>query len=289
MLKQSFIALLGGLLFLFSLTSCQQQETTTSDIGSIEANQAYLQYFGEPPIAKKGRGFARVGYLPLRKSPDRVRPIPFYLFAEQDQLEQLLKRLVGGELILPPDSSLYQPFPADLQLNVSPLEEGTLTLTLTMQLIPSETDLAAAALALTETSVQFDAVKRVRILFNGKPIAQMPAEGFSHTPQKVAPVEPPTMIMIAGMWEKGAQSLGEILIDFDRPVKVNSFQLFDASGQKVEGEYFTSAFDMAVVIHPENPQLYQDGTVFRVEWDVTDALGRSNNGVNTSPLQRFEH
>lgn len=289
MLKQALIALLGGVLFLFSLTSCQQQETTTVDIGSIEANQAYRQYFGEPPKVNKGQGFARVGYLPLRKSPDKLRPIPLYLFTEQDQLEQLLRRLISGEILLPPASSLYQPFPADLQLNVSPLAEGTLTLTLTTQLKSSETDLAAAASALTETSVQFDAVKRVSILFNGKPLAQMPAAGFSHAPQKVAPVEPPNMIMIAGMWEQGAHSLGEILIDFDRPVKVNSFQLFDAAGKKVAGEYFTSAFDMAVVVHPENPQSYQAGTVLRAEWDVTDALGRSNNGVNTLPLRRFEH
>ena len=82
MLKQSLIVLLGGLLFLFSLTSCQQQETTTADIGRIEANQAYRQYFGQPPKVNKRRGFARLGYLPLRKSPDRVRPIPLYLFTE---------------------------------------------------------------------------------------------------------------------------------------------------------------------------------------------------------------
>jgi hypothetical protein len=289
MLKLSFSALLGGLLFLLSLSGCQQQETPKSAFGIVEANQAYRQYFGAPPTVNKGRGFARVGFLPLRKSPDKVRPIPLYLFVERDQLEQMLKRLISGEIILPPDSPLYQPFPADLQLEVGPLEEGTLTLTLIMRQLPSETDLAAIALSLTETSVQFDGVARVRILFNAEPLAQMPAEGFIHTPRQVLPVAPPAMIMIAGMWAKGAEALEEILIDFDRPVTVNRFQLFDAAGKKVAGETFTSVFDMAVVIHPKHPEAFRDGTVLRAEWAVTDALGRTNHGVNTLPLRRFEH
>ena len=201
----------------------------------------------------------------------------------------MLERLIGGEIILPPDSQLYQPFPRELQLNIGSVENGTLTLMISMQKPPVGIDLAAIALALTETSVQLAEVGWARILVNRKPLAQMPAEGFSHIPEDVAPVAPPAMIMIVGMWEKGAEALEEILIDFDRSVKVNSFSLFDASGKKVKGEYFTSAFGMAVVVHPENPKAYQDGTILRAEWDITDALGRSNTRVKSLPLRRYDH
>ena len=283
------LALLTGALFSLSLSGCQQQEAAPPTNGIIEANQAYLKNFGEPPAVSKGRGFARVGFLPLSREPEKVRAIPFYLFDERDQLRQLLERLTGREIILPPDSPLYQPFPGDLQLKVGTVENGTVTLMLSTQETPTGTDLSAMAVALTETSVQFPEIERVRILINGQPLAQMPAEGFSHMPKHLVPVEPPLMVMIAGMWEPGAEAPEEILIDFDRPVRVNRFSLFDASGKKVEGKYFTSAFDMAVVVHPENPKAFQEGTMLRAEWDVTDALGRSNAGANSLPLRRYEH
>ncbi|NIP50372.1 MAG: hypothetical protein GWO30_10415, partial [Gammaproteobacteria bacterium] len=70
------------LLFLPFLFSCEQQETPVSDSGRVEATQAYVHNFGEPPQGKKGRAFARVAYLPLRDDPQKLRAFPVYLFSE---------------------------------------------------------------------------------------------------------------------------------------------------------------------------------------------------------------
>ena len=46
---------------------------------------------------------------------------------------------------------------------------------------------------------------------------------------------------------------------------------------------------MAVVIHPESPQLFSEGTTLKAEWSVVDTLGRENSGVDTMPLVKYEH
>ena len=94
---------------------------------------------------------------------------------------------------------------------------------------------------------------------------------------------------MAGMWERGGDSPDELLAEFDRPVKINNFKLFMRSGEAVDGEYFTSIFQMAVVVLPKDPTLYQESTVLRAEWDVVDGLERSNSGTTTLPLLRYEH
>lgn len=273
---------------LLFLVGCQQEQQTPAKI-KVEANQAYLDSFGEPPLVQKGQAFARVGYLPLRETPARLQALPFYLLDGQNQLQQVLNRLISNEVILPPDSPLYQPFPAGLQIEVSPVKGGNVTLTLRMEKLPGDKDLTGMIAALTETAVQFPEIKNVRILINEAPPKQMPPTGFTSQPERIAEVSLPEALMIAGMWERGENLLSEIVIDFNRPVKVNHFALYDASGSKVEGEYFTSAFDMAVIVHPDSTENYQDGSPLKAEWDITDALGRNNKGTSSFSLRRYEH
>ena len=102
-------------------------------------------------------------------------------------------------------------------------------------------------------------------------------------------VGPPAPVLLAGMWEQGTDNLDELLVEFDRPVKVKNFKLYDSSGKSIEGEYFTSIFQMAVVVLPGDKTLYKEGDVLRVEWDVVDFMGRVNSGSSTLPLRRFEH
>jgi hypothetical protein len=94
---------------------------------------------------------------------------------------------------------------------------------------------------------------------------------------------------MAGMWEKGTDNLDELLVQFDRPVKVNSFTLYDSSDKLIDGEYFTSMFQMAVVVMPGDKSLYKEGDLLRAEWDVTDEKGRANSGTNSMALRRYEH
>jgi hypothetical protein len=284
------IAIVG--ILLITLAACSQEEASapaTQGTGVVKATQAYLDNFGPPPQGKAGEAFARVGYLPLRQSPDKVKAFPLFLFSEKEQLRQILNRLVSGKLNLPPDLNLYNPFPGDIEVMTTPLDGPSLTLSLMTQSTWPDADMKAAGLALSETVLQFTRVERVVIMLNGRPLPHMPEGGYQHQPHQLAKVAPPILVLLAGMWEKGSDNLDELLIEFDRPIKVNQIKLYDLSGQTVDGEYFTSIFQMAVVIQPKAPESFQPGDLLRAEWDIVDELGRSNNGSTTLPLQRFEH
>ncbi|MGK2905105.1 MAG: GerMN domain-containing protein [Desulfuromonadales bacterium] len=286
------LALAGLCVALLALAGCRQEEVSAPapvESGVVAANRAYLENFGEPPQGKAGEAFARVGYLPLLESPQQVRAFPLFLFSEKDQLQQILNRLVSGELPLPESFGLYNPFPADLQLTATSPENPALTLSLLSEVSWSDTDKAAAGRTLAESVFQFPRVEKVVVMLNGQPLAQMPADGYRHEPGALAAVRPPQLILMAGMWKRGSDRPDELLAEFDRPVKINNFKLYAKSGEVVEGEYFTSVFQMAVVVLPKDPTLYQESTVLRAEWDVVDGLGRSNSGSTTLPLLRYEH
>ncbi len=275
--------------FAFFMSGCEPQKASQPQAGRVEATEAYLQHFGMPPQGKEGRAYARVLYLPVKDSPGKVRALPVFLFDEDGQLSKILDRLTGGELLLPQDSALYDPFPADFDVVAGPPQNGVLELTLKTQQVWNDEDQRAAGLSLAETALQFAEVQSVHIRLNGQPLSFMPVGGFEHNPGGLAEVPPPTLTLIAGMWEDGAEAPAELLVEFDRPVKVNHFLLRNAEGNRVEGDYYTSIFEMAVVVHPKNPGAYREGTVLQAEWHVVDVLGRSGKGATTLPLKRFEH
>ncbi len=128
----------------------------------------------------------------------------------------------------------------------------------------SEDDMASAGLALAATVLQFEQTNKVVIMLNGRPLSQMPADGYVRDPETLIAVEPPSLALMAGMWEKGTDNLDELLVEFDRPIKVNSFKLYNSSEGSIEGEYFTSIFQMAVVVLPGDKTLYKEGDIFSV-------------------------
>ena len=274
-----------------SLFACQQEEPVPASqpSGIVIASQAYLDNFGEPPQGKAGEAFARVGYLPVRKAPGKVRAFPLFLFSKDGELQQILSRLTGGELVFPESSGLYSPFPNDLKVTSASNEKGTQTLSLmTQQSWPAD-DIASAGLAMAATVLQFEQTNKVFIMLNGQPLPQMPADGYVPDPGTLADVEPPSLVLMAGMWEQGTDNLDELLVEFDRPVKVNNFKLYNSSENSIEGEYFTSIFQMAVVVLPGDKTLYKEGDVLRAEWEVVDFMGRVNSGSSIMPLRRYEH
>jgi hypothetical protein len=275
----------------FSLYACQQEDPAPAaqPTGVVTASQAYLDNFGEPPQGKAGEAFARVGYLPVRNSPEKVRAFPLFLFSKDRELPQIISRLTGDELVLPEASGFHNPFPDDLQVTSASAEKGVQTLSLMTQQSWPVDDIASAGLALAATTLQFEQTSKVVIMLNGQPLPQMPADGYVHDPGILANVEPPSLVLMAGMWEQGTENLDELLIEFDRPVKVNNFKLYDSYEKSVEGEYFTSIFQMAVVVLPEDKTLYGEGDVLRAEWEVVDFMGRANSGSSSMPLHRYEH
>lgn len=269
------------------LFACKQQ-TPPVVTGVVEPSAAYLHHFGKPPAVKAGRAFARVGYLPLRDQNDKLRAVPLYLFEEKNQLPGLLERLVSGELTLPPDSPLYSPFPSDTKVQISARSEKILTLSLNVA-ETSSYDPMPMVNSLVETAAQFNDIERVIVLLNDQSVAGMPENGFTSDQKRIVDVLSPELIMIAGIWDEGEAVLEEIAINFDRPITVNSFNLNHADGTKVVGDYFISAFQMSVVVHPEKPELFQDGTMLRVQWEVVDALERVGQGRQVLPLKQFVH
>lgn len=258
--------------------------------GTVKASTAYVTHFGQPPTPQQGMCFARVGYLPLRSDPGKVRAMPFFLFRETGQLQQLLDRLVSGTIPLPPEDGLFNPFPQGTTVRVGAEEGGTVTLHLTFAgPLPPERERSAMAATLTETASQFEGISRVIILGNGQPFPGAPTEGFRHDPEHVAAVGPPVLLMIVGSWENGQDHPEEIHANFDRPVTIGTFRLGTADGQQLDGEYFQSVFNMAVVIHPANPAAFHEGEILHATWDVTDNLGRRGQGQGPFPLQRHDH
>ena len=263
---------------------------SASDGGTVKASTAYVENFGRPPTAEKGLCFARVGYFPLRSNPEKVRPVPLFLFRDSDQLQLLLDRMVSGQLPLPGEGDLFDPFPAGTRIEVQEQKGATVTLNLTFSgKPPVSSDLQGIVAAVTETATQFLAIKRVVILHNGHLLAGSPVEGFAHNPARVMPVGAPALLMVVGSWEKGGERPEEIVANFDRPVKIESFRLEDDNGQRLKGDYFQSVFNMSVVLHPADPSAFREGMSLRAAWDVTDNLGRRGEGEARFQLQRQDY
>lgn len=273
----------------FSLTGCQQEEVVVEDTGIVEATEAYLKFYGVPPQGKEGRAYAAVGYLPTKDNPEKIGPLPVFLFTKENQTEKVLKKLVSGDLITSDKQPYDNPFPEDLEILAKPIQENTLVLDLVTTRQWKDEILRTGTIALMETALQFDEVKFVKVTLNGVPLSWIPDAGYQKRLDVVVDVPPPILILMAGAWEKGQDEPEEVLVEFDRPVKVNSFELYHLDGQKVEGEYFKSIFQMAVVVHPKSPELFQEGTSLRAEWNVVDELGRENSGVDTMPLKKLIH
>ncbi len=267
------------------LSACERQKAT--ETAQVIVTPAFLEHFGPLPEMETGICIARVGYFPLKDDPARVRAVPYILFRESGQLEQILGRMVSEQEIFLPGGDFHTPFPPGSSVWLSLDAEGVVVVDLTPGAEMTQEALQGAVAAITETAVQFDNVDRVRILIGGVPVAGMPEEGFRHEAGRIAPVPAPTLLMVSGMWEAGA--LDEILVNFDRPVTVENFRLLTPSGEEVQGEYYRSVFDMAVVIHPASPGDFVGGMPLRAEWEVVDALGRRGEGSGEFALKRHDH
>lgn len=275
-------------LLLFPL-GCQQEETPPERAGLVTASEAYLESFGTPPQGKSGRAYAVVVYLPIKERPGKLLAFPVFLFTEENQLEKVLEKLISGDLVSSEKMNVYSPFPGDLELVIESLKDDVLTLNLNTNKRWAEADQKSAVNALKETALQFNEVSAVKIMLNGSFVLGMPENGFQHEKELLAQMTPPLLILMAGVWEEGQETPEEILIEFDRPIKIKSFNLYHSDGKKIEGDNYTSIFQMAVVLHPERPELFKEGAVLRAEWSVVDYLGRENNGVDMMALKKYLH
>lgn len=252
----------------------------------VRANGAYLSYFGEPPSVERGVAYARVGFFPRRDAPGKVTPVPFFLYREEGQLPLLLERLTSGEVFLPDSGPLFDPLPPGSQVRILSRTEERVSLNVIPARPLAAEELVAVAGALVETATQFPEIHEVRLALNGTPFPGMPQDGFEHEAGRVLPPDPPQLqrvIVLQGEVDLPVSFQAE----FDRPVTVEIFSLEDGSGARIEGDYFTTAFDMAVVVHPEKVSPLAAGDKVRVAWRVVDGMGRRGVGAGELVLQLY--
>jgi hypothetical protein len=289
-MRKLTLAVIGLAAFLLT-SGCDKGERATTPPGSTKVNAAFLQHFGEPPAPEQGTCFARVGYFPLASDPTKVRAIPLFLFQESEQLPRLLNRLVDRVWDFPPHSGLINPFPEGSEIRVAARTGESVSIDLLLPRAAREAeDFRGMIASVVETALQFEDITRVIITLSGEPLAEMPAGGFRHDPGRIVPVGPPLPLMVAGSWEEEDEAPpAEIHINFDRPVIIHELKLLDAAGREIPGEYFHSAFDMAVVVRPAGTWTLREGAPVRVSWQVSDHLGRRARGDQAFALEHPEH
>jgi len=275
--------------FIFLLVGCEQQEAKVA-VGKVYPSSLYLQYFGEPPTVQQGYAYAHVGYLPLADRSGKVLPIPLFMYNENQQLDRILSQLFSDKLMVSERSKLLLPATQGVSLVQLDQAGDTLTVSLSPSAAGSAIDWAGIERAIVETATQFENVDRVRILYDNLPSKLQPVEGYRHRPEMIAEVPAPTLLDVVGFWAAGGKGPEEILVNFDRPVTISGFRLLNTAGEPVAGNYFTSLFDMAVVVQPSQPELFAEGVTLSVAWDVEDRLGRrSSQQLDSLPLIRREH
>ncbi len=269
-------------LLLFLLPACERQVDESA--GKVHVDATYREFFGAAPEVRAGTAWARVGFLPRTDGSGRLQPLPFFLYRQDGQLQLLLDQLTGPLLRPVAASGLVNPFPpgsravaasrvgASRQIDLS-LPEG------------NKGDLEAMAAVLVETAARFGGVERVVLTLGGQPWPGMPNGGFLPRRERIADPGPPRPLAAYASLTAEEDHPAEILVYFDRPVTIEEFRLFDAAGGPVEGDFFQSVFDMAVVVHPRRLSRLPVGAPLKIGWQVQDARGRQGSGEVTLPLQ----
>ncbi len=278
------------LLFLLLFTACEQPKAQKPGVRA-QATDAYRTWFGPPPTVHEGSCFALIGYLPLAGNPGQVKPLPFFLFVESppQQMRLLIEHLIHlPATALPPD--LTNPFPAGSALQSLSVQGDTADVAFSFAGgSPADPGvIQGMASTLGHSLSQFPGILRVRLYSEEKLLPHLAAEGFLPDPADVFPPDRPRPIGIVGVWESGTGPQ-EISVFFDRPISVQSFQLSTEDGKLLNGDYFLSAFDMAVLMHPAAPGTLAEGMPVEVDYAVADPLGRTSKGRESFPLRRIEH
>lgn len=258
--------------------------------GRIDATSAYESFFGPPPTVKEGTCFAMAGYLPLADRPVHVAPVPVFTFSRERRMELLVERLLSMDPAVLRRLGLTNPFPPGTLLHSLRQEGETVLVDFSSPMSGIDSERSQAILAVVGHSMaQFPGVEKIFVTAAGGPLPGQPTEGYTPVSATVVPPGAPVLLQVALVREKGKTVPNEISVFFDRPVTVHEIRLLDAQGRRVQGDFFRSVFDMAVVIHPANPAAFRVGAPIKVEWDVTDLLGRTGRGEEILTAVDLEH
>ncbi|WP_429885445.1 GerMN domain-containing protein [Geoalkalibacter halelectricus] len=276
--------ILLGTLVLFGCR--QQQEPPTA---RVVASEAYRSYFGEPPTVAEGVCYALVGFYPLADDPTQFRPVPHFTFATQGRPQMLLQQVMFGPEAFGMDDFLINPFPENASLREVSVSDGLATAYFSPELMQVRSDLQQAMLAaIGHTLLQFEEIERVQVMVGGQIPPLFPEGDISLQGTEVVDPGPPVLLQ-ALLHEDSDAIPGEMLVFFDRPVEVRSFVMEFPQGEAVQGDYFTSVFDMAVVVHPADPGRIRPGDEVYLSWNIVDGKGRESWGDGLWPLALLSH
>jgi len=271
--------------FLIYGITFQKKAIPVEKPGKVIATPGYERYFGAAPPSDKGTSYAFVIFFPSAKSPGKVVPFPFFSFDEASLEKVAVERLLGGM-----DIGSYQgeftPFPGGVHLIAINDNQGIVTVNFSKELDKSTGASMASALALTLR--QFQGVKDVRLLVEGKEsplsaLVKIAADSAAQEPS------PPRLLSVTAMKEKGDKNIADVNAFFDRPVEVKELKLLAKDGQPFAGDVYHSVFDMAAVLKPKDPSQFKARMPIRVHWKVADKLGRQAEGDSVWPLEVKEH
>jgi hypothetical protein len=239
---------------------------------------------------KEGTCYAQVGFYPLAEDPGKLRPFPLFVMNREKRMELVTDYLLHWGEGWDMGGVLLNPFPPGTQL-VSLSREGDLVRVELSPEIAGADDLQRQVIinVIGLTLAQFEGVSRVMVIAGGELLPNQADKAFIPDASVVAGPGEPLVLAVTGTWEERSKDPEEVSIFFDRPITVEEIDLIDERGNPLQGDYYRSVFDMAVVLHPADPAAITEGMPLKVAWNVTDRKGRKGAGEKTFPLKRLEH
>ncbi len=273
---------------LFPLVSCKKKEAPQEKAGRVTATKAYQKYFGPAPSSGKGTCFAFVIYFPYGKEPGKVAPFPFFTFDEASMKKVAVERLIVGMNLPAYRNEILQPFADGAHLLELSQLEGLVQVNLSKDFLVSGKHKAGMLNALVMTLTQFEGVKGVRLLSEGKDIEFAKGTLLPDASSVLDP-QPPRLLSVTAVKDKGAKDVEEVSAYFDRPVDIKVVRFADKDGNPFAGEVYQSVFDMAAVLKPKDLAQFKAGMPVKVRWKVVDKLGRMAEGESEFSLEVKEH
>ncbi|MCM0081759.1 GerMN domain-containing protein [Geomonas sp. Red32] len=291
-MKKSLLVCLSMLAIAAVVSCTRKQEPPPAKQVRVSATKAFEKYFGPAPTTDKGSCYAFVIYFPSAKDPGKVIPFPFFTFDQESLKKVAVQRLVGGMTDLKGyQGEILQPFPQGVRLLALEEKGGVVTANFSPEmnkLAAGDSSATAAANALSLTLKQFPGVREVRVTVDAKEGSLDPLLARADE-RSVLPLPPPRLLSVTAMRENGEKEIKEVNAFFDRPVEIKSLRLSDKSGNQFQGDIYQSVFDMAGVMKPKNPELFKAGMPVKVQWNVTDKVGRTSTGDAEVSLEVKEH
>lgn len=279
------LARLLAILAIASLLACTTEKTdVVVKEAKVTASNAYLDLFGSPPKVRAGQAQALAGYLPSSDGKSLVT-FPLFMIGEEERIEAMVQQLLSITAASDFMPKGVLPFPEGLELLNVEREKRVLRLSLASS---SDTISGTAfPAALSHSLIQFPSIDRVSLSFVKKGTSDSVPVTVEQRPA-VDPGKPDILFAAAAEWRDDG-SPEELSIYFDRPIRVEEFSLSLKNSTAIPGDYYTSAFDMAVVVHPGEEAALLEGVELQVKWQIVDARGRSASGNSLLPLRRVEH